>query len=155
MSRRHDSLIPLSQQHQHALAAAVTIRRRFGQEPRKEAAWCEEMAMRIGELYTDELSGHFEVEESVLFRQMERYLGELPLVGELRSEHLLLGRLVRGLEEIPVLAALDEFAMCLELHVHKEERQLFAEFEQRMPEEAALRLGHEIEARLAKVCPRL
>ncbi len=51
--------------------------------------------------------------------------------------------------------ALDEFSALLERHVRKEERQLFVEFEQRMPAEEAVKVGREIEARLIKACPKL
>ncbi len=148
MSRRLDSLIPLSHQHQHALALALIIRRRYGLNERKERAWLEETAVRIGEFHFEELSLHFEVEETLLFPQMERYLGDLPLVAELRQEHRLLRTLVGSVEMLPNLTALDDFAMRIESHVRKEERNLFAEFERRMPENAAVRLGREIEARL-------
>ncbi len=156
MSRRHDSLIPLSHQHQHALAIAVIIRRRFGIE-KGEPAWLEEMAQRTQKLYTAELSGHFDVEEAVLFPQMERYLGPLELVSELRGEHLALRDFIRrvGKRHGVLLRELDEFARLLERHVRKEERQLFAAFEKRMPAEEARKIGVEIEARLIKACPRL
>ena len=153
MSGRRDSLIPLSHQHQHALALVLIIRQRYGLNARKERAWREEMALRVGNLYSEELSIHFEVEETLLFPQMERYLGEIPLVAELRHDHELLRTGVGGVEMVTLLTALDEFAMRLELHVRKEERNLFAEFERRMPETAALRLGRELEARLVKTAP--
>ncbi len=154
MSRRHDSLIPLSRQHQHALALAVIIRRRFGIE-RGETNWREKQAAKIQKAWQAELKGHFEVEEGLLFPEMERYLGKLRLADELRRDHLSLRGLVKLLETCSGYALLDGFAALLETHIHKEERELFAEFEKKMPAEQALKLGKEIEARLAKVCPRM
>ena len=154
MSRRHDSLIPLSQQHQHALALAVIIRRRFGME-KGEARWRDEMVEKIRKAYQAELSGHFEVEEAVLFPEMERYLGRLELVPELRGEHETLRGLVRRVEASRELTVIDEFSAVLEGHVRKEERQLFAEFERRMPRDEAVKVGKEIEARLSKSCSKL
>ena len=156
MSRRHDSLIPLSHQHQHALALAVIIKRRFGSENREEA-WREEIREKIGKLYSAELTGHFEVEEAVLFPEMERYLGKLELVTDLRREHQSLRDLIRLLEKNPriPMQSLDEFSASIDRHVRKEERQLFMEFEKRMPAAEAKRVGSEIDARLLKVCPRL
>jgi hemerythrin-like domain-containing protein len=155
MSRRHDSLITLSHQHQHALALALVIKRRFGAE-KGEAPWLEEMSGKIQSLYSAELKGHFEVEEAVLFPEMERYLGKLELVTELRHEHQTLRNLIRlcstGSEAL--IQTLDEFSSSIEPHVRKEERQLFAEFEKRMPPEEAKKVGLEIDARLAKACPR-
>jgi hemerythrin-like domain-containing protein len=165
MPRRHDSLIPLSHQHQHALALAVIIRRRFGMlsDPME---WQNRMIERALKAYEAELRGHFEVEEEVLFPQMERYLGPLDLVGELRNEHAALRECIKRLADCPRvtgviepsplrLMLLDEFSLLLERHVRKEERQLFVEFEKRMPADEALKLGREIESRLARACPRL
>jgi len=165
MSRRHDSLIPLSHQHQHALALAVIIRRRFGMTT-DPMMWQNEMIEKVAKAYQAELRGHFEVEEEVLFPEMERHLGRLELVGELRGEHNALRDFVIRLEACPRVAhaiepapirmmLLDEFSNLLEAHVHKEERELFAEFEKKMPADEAVRLGKEIEARLARVCPGL
>lgn len=156
MSRRHDSLIPLSHQHQHALALALIIKRRLGSE-KGEDVWREDMVEKVRKLYSGELVGHFEVEETILFPEMERYLGTLNLVAELRGEHQNLRDLIHHLQ--PRLAAplevLDEFSTSIESHVRKEERQLFMEFEKRMPAAEAKRVGVEIDARLLKACPRL
>lgn len=154
MARRHDSLIPLSRQHNHALILALLIRRRDGIQ-RGEAAWLKETATMVRKAYAAELDGHFEVEEEVLFPDMERYLGRLTLVGELVEEHKALRGLVQTIAAAPAVALLDEFAARLDTHVHKEERQLFVEFEKRMPAAEALKLGREIDARLLKACPRL
>ena len=154
MSRRHNSLIPLSHQHQHALALAVIIRRRFGIE-KGEALWREEQVEKIQKAWQAELKGHFEVEEGLLFPEMERHLGQIRLVEELRRDHLSLHGLVKLLETSRDFALLDGFVALLDAHVHKEERELFAEFEKKMPAKEALKLGKEIDARLAKVCPNL
>jgi iron-sulfur cluster repair protein YtfE (RIC family) len=152
VSRRHDSLIPLSHQHQHALALAVIIRRRFGIE-KGEDAWLEEMLAKTQSAYRGELVGHFEVEEAILFPEMERNLGKLDLIAELLDDHQKIHVIVKGLETNPALSGLDELSALLEAHVHKEERRLFAEFEARMPADEALKIGREIDARLKKVCP--
>lgn len=154
MPRRHHSLIPLSHQHQHALALAVVIRRRFGIE-KGESQWRERQVESIQNAWATELKGHFEVEEGLLFPEMERCLGRLRLVEELRRDHLSIHGLIRLLETTSDFALLDGFGALLESHVHKEERELFAEFENKMPVTEALRLGKEIDARLVKACPSL
>ena len=154
MPRRHDSLIPLSHQHQHALALAVIIRRRFGIE-KGEKAWREEQVEKIQKAWAAELKGHFEVEEGILFPEMERYLGKLRLVEELLRDHRSLRGLIKLLEGSSEFPLLDGFGALLEAHVHKEERELFREFEEKMPAAEARRLGKEIDARLARACPRL
>ncbi len=154
MARRHATLIPLSQQHQHALALAVIIRRRFGIE-KGEKTWREEQVEKIQKTWTVELKGHFEVEEGLLFPEMQRYLGKIRLVEELLRDHQSIHGLIKLLGTSSEFSLLDGFGALLESHVHKEERELFAEFEGRMPAEEARKLGAEIELRLAKVCPLL
>jgi hemerythrin-like domain-containing protein len=152
MARRHESLIPLSRQHNHALILALLIRRRDGIE-RGEAAWLEETARKIQAAYAAELAGHFEVEESVLFPDMERYLGRLKLVHDLIEEHQTLRGLVRRIQAVPSVELFDDFSARLDAHVRKEERRLFVEFEKRMPVGEALKLGRQIETRLIQACP--
>jgi len=147
MARRHASLIPLSRQHQHALGLAVIIRRRFGIE-KGESAWLERIVARIRKAYSAELVSHFEVEETVLFPEMERHLGRLELTAELLDEHQKLHGLVMRLQANPSLPTLDGLSLLLEGHIRKEERQLFPEFEKRMPADEAFRIGREIHARL-------
>ncbi len=120
-----------------------------------ESEWRKEMAAKIQKLYTAELAGHFEAEETVLFPEMERYLGCLDLVTELRREHGLLRDLINQLGPAPDLVALDKFSALLERHVRKEERRLFAQFEEKIPFGEARKVGQEIKARLIKACPRL
>lgn len=152
MARRHESLIPLSRQHHHALVLALAIRRRNGIE-QGTAAWLAAMAAQVSRAYSSELESHFSVEETVLFPAMERYLGRLKLVGDLIAEHLALRSLVERIQTSPAASALDDFSARLDAHVRKEERRLFVEFEMRMPAEEALKVGREIEARLIKDCP--
>ncbi len=123
------------------------------------------MAARVAEGYDAELRGHFAVEEDILFPEMERYLGKLDLIQELLQDHVKLREYVKRIESEPRLTSnvlqpanvglllLDEFSNLLETHVRKEERRLFAEFEAKMPDEEALRVGREIESRLVKACP--
>lgn len=154
MPRRHDSLIPLSRQHQHALALAVVIRRRLG-IGKDDKTWRDEQLQKIQKAWKAELKGHFEVEEGLLFPEMERYLGKIRLVEELLRDHASIRGLIKLLESAAEFPLLDGFSALLEAHVHKEERELFAEFEKKMPADEARRLGKEIDARLAKLCPRI
>lgn len=154
MARRHDSLIPLSHQHQHALALAVIVRRRFG-IAKDERAWRAEQVERIQKAWKAELKGHFEVEEGLLFPEMQRHLGKIQLVEELLRDHASLQGLIKLLENSSAFPLLDGFSSLLEAHIHKEERELFVEFERKMPPDEARKLGREIESRLVKACPNL
>ncbi len=129
-----------------------------------EAAWRADMTAKVAKLFAAEIAAHFEVEEAILFPEMERLLGPLELVTKLREEHQTLRGLVKRLSEslnrlhepggLRDLSTLDEFSGLLEAHVRREERQLFPAFEKKIPADVAARLGREIEARLVKACPR-
>ena len=125
MSRRHDNLIPLSHQHQHALTLAVTIRRRFGLE-KGEKVWRDHILAWIQRAYRTELIGHFTVEETLLFP---------------------------GVVAHPDFSTFDALSAMLENHIHKKERQLFPLLEQKIPAEEATRFGAEIRMRLRELCP--
>ncbi len=129
-----------------------------------EGAWRADMTAKVAKLFAAEIAAHFEVEEAILFPEMERLLGPLELVTKLREEHQTLRELVKRLSEnlnrehepggLRDLSTLDEFSDLLEAHVRREERQLFPAFEKKIPADVAARLGREIEARLVKACPR-
>jgi hypothetical protein len=59
------------------------------------------------------------------------------------------------MESSPTFAPLDGFSALLEAHVRKEERQLFTEFEKRMPADEARKIGGQIRVRLAQACSSL
>ena len=54
-----------------------------------------------------------------------------------------------------LLSGRDGFSALLKRHVRKEKRQLFVQFERRMPADEARKIGREIEARLLEACAKL
>jgi hemerythrin-like domain-containing protein len=119
---RDPSLIPLSRQHQHALALCVRIDRATKAGELDLEAWQAE----IQQLFENEIEIHFTAEEKELFPTAEPFPDLQPLVRELLAEHTELRQYFsraasRSLDR-PSLAS---FGQRLVTHIRKEERQLF------------------------------
>ncbi|MBZ5722584.1 MAG: hemerythrin domain-containing protein [Acidobacteriia bacterium] len=119
---RDQSLIPLSRQHQHALALCVRLDRAMPIKAGDLEAWQAE----IQQIFEQEISIHFAAEEKELFPVAERFAELRSLIEELRVEHAKLreffaGAAARSLDA----AALKNFGETLSAHIRKEERQLF------------------------------
>lgn len=142
---RNKSLIPLSHQHQRALALCVRIDRA---QPIRDAdleAWQHE----IQELVDHEIKFHFSAEEEVLFPAAQNFPELAPLVDELVADHATLSKYfseaaarILSTENLPV------FAQQLSAHIRKEERHLFERLQQLMTAEEMSNLGEELESAL-------
>ena len=142
---RDKSLIPLSHQHQRALALCVRIDRAQPIPDRDLDAWQAE----IEQHFRQEIRVHFSAEEQVLF-PAARHFGELsPLVDELIDDHAVLRESFSRAETRSITSeGLPAFAQQLSAHIRKEERQLFERMQQLMnPEELAV-LGTKLDAAL-------
>jgi hemerythrin-like domain-containing protein len=143
---RDQNLIPLSHQHQHALALCVRIDRAIQSDDADLQAWQPE----IQQIYEQEVANHFAAEEKELFPAAQRVSELSALVAELRSEH-------NSLRHLFALAAarqmtandLKNFAEKLSAHIRKEERQLFEALQKVMQPEELTRLGKALDKALA------
>jgi hemerythrin-like domain-containing protein len=142
---RDKSLIPLSHQHQHALALCVRIKRAQPIPDRDLDAWQAE----IEQHFHQEIAVHFSAEEQVLF-PAARHFGELiSLVDELIAEHELLRDSFSHAEARSMTSEnLPAFAQQLSAHIRKEERQLFERMQQLMDPEELAGLGTKLDAAL-------
>ena len=131
--RRDPSLIPLSRQHQHALALCVRIERALEASAADMRTWQLEMR----QLYANEVQFHFAAEEAILFPTARRFPELASLVEELIGEHERLREyfaLAKQGTMSEVTVAM--FATLLSGHIRKEERQLFEGMQKMMrPEE--------------------
>ena len=139
---RDRNLIPLSHQHQHALALCVRITRGVQSGPVDLESWQAELTA----IMQNEIEYHFRAEEKILFPAAERFPALMPLVKHLRSEH---GTL-RGFFALAEMRKLDTdglktFAETLSQHVRSEERELFEALQQLMWREELDRLGSEMD----------
>lgn len=137
---RDKNLIPLSHQHQHALAMCVRLDRALANGDADLEAWQQEIAG----IWENEIRFHFEAEEKVLFPAAEKYAPAL--VKQLLSEHETLRGFfaqaqTRGLDT----SALKTFAETLSQHIRTEERQLFEECQRQMPADEMARTGAAME----------
>ncbi|MGH9580866.1 MAG: hemerythrin domain-containing protein [Terriglobales bacterium] len=139
---RDPGLVPLSHQHQRALALCVFLRRAPESGPPDLAHWSQEIARA----FEQELHAHFEAEESILFPAARSVAALLPLVEELLAEHARLRdyaqRAAANRLQADDLAAL---AALLDRHIRKEERRLFEQMQQLLPAETLEAMGQALQ----------
>jgi len=135
---RDRNLVPLSHQHQHALALCVRLDRAMQAGELDLEAWQGE----IQQIFEQEIDVHFAAEESALFPAAERFPELKTLVAELIVEHASLRELfaeatARSLQQEHLL----RFIETLSHHIRKEERQLFEGLQKVMTSEDLAALG--------------
>ncbi len=142
---RNKSLIPLSHQHQRALALCVRIDRAQPIPDADLPAWQAE----IEQHFEQEIRVHFAAEESVLFPIARGFPELSQLVGELAAEHASLRKSFSQADSGGMSAEnLLAFAQQLSAHIRKEERQLFERLQQLMSAEKLADLGIRLESAL-------
>jgi hemerythrin-like domain-containing protein len=144
---RDKNLIPLSHQHQHALALCVRIERAIQAGEIDTQAFQSE----IVQIFQQEILSHFEAEEELVFPTADRFTELKVLVSELLVEHAVL----REMFELAGQAELDpgllkKFAGLLSSHVRKEERHLFERMQGLMSGPEMSELGIALEEKLVK-----
>jgi hypothetical protein len=144
---RDKSLIPLSHQHQHALALCVRLDRALQAGEVELGAWQAEIA----QIFEQEIGFHFAAEEKELFPAAMRFPEVRHLVEELAGEHGALRDLFsRAATGTLDAAGLQTLVDKLATHIRKEERQLFEEMQKRMSAQDLLALGTALEKALAE-----
>jgi iron-sulfur cluster repair protein YtfE (RIC family) len=134
---RDKNLIPLSHQHQHALALCVRIDRSL-QAGGQAAEWLPEVAS----IFDSEIRYHFAAEEKVLFPACEKYEPLKPLVKHLLSEHgTLRGFFAMAANRTMDAHELATFHQTLSQHIRTEERELFEQLQELMPADEMSSLG--------------
>ena len=140
---RDRNLIPLSHQHQHALALCVQIERGLQSQHPDPQHWQQEIAR----LFESEIRYHFEAEEKVLFPFAQRAPSLRDLVDELRIEHASLRQYAAGAAAGRLtVPELQLFAASLAAHVRKEERQLFEGMQELFSAEDLAKAGAELDS---------
>jgi hemerythrin-like domain-containing protein len=145
---RDKNLVPLSRQHQHALALCVRINRAHLANSVELRAWQSEIAQH----FDQEIRYHFDAEEKHLFPVAHNFPELEALIDELVAEHSKLrdyfARATAGQLDSGELRA---FAETLSSHIRKEERQLFEGMQERMGPGALAGIGAKIDETLAAV----
>ncbi len=135
---RDKNLIPLSHQHQRALALCVRIERASPIGDGDLEAWQAEVA----QLCRSEIAIHFAAEEQVIFPAARRFSELIPLIEDLVADHAAL-REMFALAEARGMSGADlaAFALRLSTHIRKEERVLFERMQALMSQEELDGLG--------------
>jgi hemerythrin-like domain-containing protein len=142
---RDKSLIPLSHQHQHALALCVRIERASPIDEADLGAWEAEIA----QLFQGEIRVHFAAEEDVLFPAAREFAELVPLVDELLADHKWLrGQFARATTENITPGDVQALAARLSGHIRKEERQLFQHLQERMSVAEMMSTGRKLDEAL-------
>jgi hemerythrin-like domain-containing protein len=142
---RDPNLIPLSRQHQHALALCVRVDRAVQAERIDVEAW----QVEIQQQFESEIGIHFAAEEKELFPAAVRFLELKPLVAELLAEHILLrDYFARAAARSLDRQSLETFGEKLVQHIRKEERQLFEGMQRAMSSQELAALGSALEEAL-------
>lgn len=144
---RDKHLIPLSHQHQHALALCVRLDRAIQAGEVDLEAWQAE----IQQIFEQEIAIHFAAEEKELFPAAARFTEMRSLAQELQAEHTVLRDFFSCAAGRTLDAArLKVFAETLSAHIRKEERQLFEGMQSRMGSDALAALGAALDRELAQ-----
>jgi iron-sulfur cluster repair protein YtfE (RIC family) len=142
---RDKSLIPLSHQHQHALALCVRIERAAPIPQNDLGAWQAELA----QLVESEIVMHFAAEEQIVFPVAERFEELSALVKQLRSEHTVLRTMFANAQEGGLSPNdISILARTLSTHIRTEERQLFERMQQLLTIEELGVLGSRLKSAL-------
>jgi hemerythrin-like domain-containing protein len=143
---RDQNLVPLSRQHQHALALCVRIDRALQAGEVDLEAWQNE----IQQHFNNEILIHFAAEEKELFPAAAKFSQLQSLVAELLDEHKLLrDYFARAAAHRLDRESLRLFATTLSQHIRKEERQLFEQMQQLMTAQLLAALGSALDQSLA------
>ena len=143
---RDKNLVPLSRQHQHALALCVRLDRAIQAGEIDVEAWQAE----IQQQFESEIEIHFAAEEKELFPSATRFADLQFLVEELFAEHVLLrDYFSRAAERSLDRHDLRKFGEKLAQHIRKEERQLFEGMQKLMGSQELALLGAALDEALA------
>ena len=145
---RDPSLVPLSRQHQHALALCVRIRRAPLATAREVRAWQAE----IEQHFQVEIQHHFAGEEAHVFPRARNIAELSPLVDELLAEHAQLrADFSRATSRSLDAAGVRRFAEALSAHIRKEEGLLFEGMQQKLSAQEMQEIGRQVAQALARV----
>jgi iron-sulfur cluster repair protein YtfE (RIC family) len=142
---RHKSLIPLSHQHQRALALCV----RIGRAQPIPVTDLESWRAEIEQHFEQEIRIHFSAEEQALFPAALQFPELVSLTNELIADHAALRKSFAHARTRTMSAeSLPAFAQQLSAHIRKEERLLFERLQQLMNANDLAALGVRLEKAL-------
>jgi hemerythrin-like domain-containing protein len=143
---RDKNLIPLSHQHQHALALCVRLDRALQAGEVDPEPWQAE----IQQIVEQEIIIHFVAEEQEVFPAAKGDAELETIVKELIHEHGVLRALfARAAHRTLDSAGLGAFVATLSQHIRKEERQLFEGLQKRLSVDELSDIGKRLDHALS------
>jgi iron-sulfur cluster repair protein YtfE (RIC family) len=136
---RDKNLIPLSHQHQRALALCVRIDRASPIPDADLPAWQAEAT----QLFRSEITIHFAAEEQVIFPAAAKFVEVTGLIDDLHADHAWLRAQFLRADSLDA-GDLNALAARLSAHIRKEERHLFERMQQLMTREELALLGEKL-----------
>jgi hemerythrin-like domain-containing protein len=136
---RDPNLIPLSHQHQHALALCVQTDRAMMNDP--SGTTLSALAHAIVQQFDGEMRRHFNAEERDLFPIMCEFDTTRDLVTGLIADHRKIEALVDGLRSASEKQCIVEFSALLRRHIRTEESVLFEEAQRLLSRDQLAQLG--------------
>ena len=144
---RDKNLVPLSRQHQHALALCVRVDRALQAGEADVEIWQAELQ----QIFESEIGVHFAAEEKDLFPAAANFTELQGVVQELVAEHIVLRDFfARASARKLDSTDLGILAGKLSGHTRKEERQLFEGMQKLMTPDELAALGVKLETSLAE-----
>jgi hemerythrin-like domain-containing protein len=135
---RDRSLVPLSHQHQHALALCVRIDRAMQSGEADLMSWQTELGCE----FKNEIAHHFLVEEQAVFPVAARFAELQALIEELLADHAILRTLFTRAASLQLNSTeLEMLVERLAVHIRREERELFEGMQKVMPAEDLANVG--------------
>lgn len=132
--KRHESLIPLTHDHHHALAQARRLRLAAKQDDGERLRQAREFV----DFFESDTLRHFREEEELVFPFVVDEVEAAPVLNRIMMEHLRIHAVVRALKwELergsPGAATMSRLATLLEQHIRLEEKSLFPLIERTVP----------------------
>jgi hemerythrin-like domain-containing protein len=145
---RDKSLIPLSHQHQRALALCVRIDRARPIPVTNLESWQAQIELH----FEADIKMHCSAEERVVFPAARRFPELDPLIDELLADHAALRKSFSSAARREMSAEdLPSFAQQLSVHIRKEERLLFERLQRLIPAKDLAALGIQLQDALKEV----
>jgi iron-sulfur cluster repair protein YtfE (RIC family) len=143
--KRHPALYSLSHDHHQGLILAQQLKKDAPQYKGMPSTFAGKKDYTLS-FYKSDLVKHFADEEKILFPAIINKSNEVDrLIKEIISEHRKMESLVSDLEKTHDLEiVLDELGTLLEMHIRKEERELFPAIQERFSEEELGKIGEQL-----------
>lgn len=162
MVKRHQALIPLSNEHFSHLVFAKRLRE--GKPDNVESSWPENsdekrLIEQTKEYFTVDMLHHFELEEQEVFPIYVLYIEdgspEKDLLNYILRHHQIVKEKINSITELTgkeLISKLKEIGTDIEEHIRKEERQLYEDIQRKIPTDELMEMGKVLKEKSVLKC---